>query len=604
MTTVPKSDQLRFITCGSVDDGKSTLLGRLLYDADLLRDDEKTSLGDPPDFSRLLDGLALEREQGITIDVAFRYFSTPRRDFIVADCPGHAQYTRNMATGASTASLALVLVDARKGVLTQTRRHSYICALLGIRRVVLAVNKMDLIDFDEAIFKRIETEYRELAAKLGIESVTAIPLSALDGDNLAIRSKRTPWYRGPTLLEFLEQVPALADANDAPMRLPVQWVNRPDLDFRGYAGNLVSGRVAVGDEVIALPSARRTKVARVLDGDGDVKNAVAGQAITLTLADEIDIARGDVIAATHDAPEVADQFAAHILWMDEAPLLPGRLYFFQLGPASAVARVTAIRHRIDVDTQEAKAATKLEMNEVGYVHLSLDHAVAFEPYAKNRALGGFVLIDRQSFATAACGTLDFALRRAANIHWQALSVDRAARAASMQQHARCLWFTGLSGSGKSTIANQVEQRLHALGRHTYLLDGDNVRHGLNRDLGFTDEDRVENIRRVAEVARLMVDAGLIVLVSFISPFRDERRMARDLFGAGEFAEVFVDTPLEVCEARDPKGLYAKARAGELRNFTGVDSPYEVPLDPELHLRTEKESVDALAKRVVEFLDRG
>ncbi len=603
MAGATQSDQLRFITCGSVDDGKSTLLGRLLYDAGLLRDDEKASLGDPPDFSRLLDGLALEREQGITIDVAFRYFSTPRRDFIVADCPGHAQYTRNMATGASTASLALVLVDARKGVLTQTRRHSYICALLGIRRVVLAVNKMDLVNFDEAIFKRIETEYRELAAKLGIESVTAIPLSAIDGDNLAIRSKRTSWHHGPTLLEFLEQVPALADANDAPMRLPVQWVNRPNLDFRGYAGNLVSGRVAVGDEVIALPSARRTKVARVLNGDADVKSAVAGQAITLTLADEIDIARGDVIAATHDAPEVADQFAAHILWMDEAPLLPGRLYFFQLGPASAVARITVIRHRIDVDTQEAKAATKLEMTEVGYGHLSLDHAVAFEPYARNHALGGFVLIDRQSFATAACGTLDFALRRAANIHWQSLSVDRAARAASMQQHARCLWFTGLSGSGKSTIANQVEARLHALGRHTYLLDGDNVRHGLNRDLGFTAEDRVENIRRVAEVARLMVDAGLIVLVSFISPFRDERRMARDLFGAGEFAEVFVDTPLAVCEARDPKGLYAKARAGELRNFTGVDSPYETPLDPELHLRTEKESVDALAKRVVEFLGR-
>lgn len=604
MTTAPQSDQLRFITCGSVDDGKSTLLGRFLYDAGLLRDDEKALLGDPPDFSRLLDGLALEREQGITIDVAFRYFSTAQRDFIVADCPGHAQYTRNMATGASTASLALVLVDARKGVLTQTRRHSYICALLGIRRVVLAVNKMDLVDFDETIFARIEREYRELADKLGIESVTAIPLSALDGDNLAIRSKRTPWHRGPTLLEFLEQVPAQSDADAAPMRLPVQWVNRPDPDFRGYAGNLVSGRVAVGDEVIALPSARRTKVARVLDGNGDVKGAVAGQAVTLTLADEIDIARGDVIAATYDAPEVADQFAAHILWMDEAPLMPGRLYFFQLGPASAIARVTAIRHRIDVDTQESNAATRLDMNEVGYVHLSLDHAVAFEPYAKNRALGGFVLIDRQSFATAACGTLDFALRRAANIHWQALSVDRAARAASMQQHPRCLWFTGLSGSGKSTIANRVEQRLHALGRHTYLLDGDNVRHGLNRDLGFTAEDRVENIRRVAEVARLMVDAGLIVLVSFISPFRDERRMARDLFGAGEFAEVFVDTPLEVCEARDPKGLYAKARAGELRNFTGVDSPYEIPLDPELHLRTEKESVDALAKRVVEFLDRG
>ena len=603
MTAASTPDLLRFITCGSVDDGKSTLLGRLLHDAGLLRDDEMAALGAPPDFSRLLDGLALEREQGITIDVAYRYFSTATRDFIVADCPGHAQYTRNMATGASTASLALVLVDARKGVLTQTRRHSYICALLGIRRVVLAVNKMDLVEFDATIFARIEAEYRELAAKLGIDAATAIPLSALQGDNLVTHSPRTPWYRGATLLEFLEQVPAQADADAAPMRLPVQWVNRSGQDFRGYAGNLASGRVAVGDAVIALPSARHTRVARVFDGDKDVQGAVAGQAITLTLQDEIDIARGDVIAAVHDAPEVADQFAAHILWMDESPLLPGRLYFLQLGPASAVARVTAIRHRIDVDTQESMPATRLEMNEVGYVHLSLDHAIAFEPYAKNRALGGFVLIDRQSFATAACGTLDFALRRAANIHWQALSVDRGTRAASLQQHPRCLWFTGLSGAGKSTIANQVEQRLHTLGRHTYLLDGDNVRHGLNRDLGFTAEDRVENIRRVAEVARLMVDAGLIVLVSFISPFRDERRMARDLFGAGDFAEVYVDTPLELCERRDPKGLYAKARAGELRNFTGVDSPYEPPLDPELHLRTENESVDALARRVVEFLER-
>ncbi|MGH8091495.1 MAG: adenylyl-sulfate kinase [Rudaea sp.] len=603
MASANTPDLLRLITCGSVDDGKSTLLGRLLHDAGLLRDDELAALGDPPDFSRLLDGLALEREQGITIDVAYRYFSTEKRDFIVADCPGHAQYTRNMATGASTASLALVLVDARKGVLTQTRRHSYICALLGIRRVVLAVNKMDVAGFDAATFARIETEYRELADKLGIDSVAAIPLSALEGDNLVQRSPRMPWYRGPTLLEYLEQVPAQADADAVPMRLPVQWVNRHGQDFRGYAGNLVSGRVAVGDAVVALPSSRRTQVARVFDGDKDVQSAVAGQAVTLTLDDEIDIARGDVIAAVHDAPEVADQFAAHILWMDEAPLLPGRLYFLQLGPASAVARVTAIRHRVDVDSQESMPATRLEMNEVGYVHLSLDHAVAFEPYAKNRALGGFVLIDRQSLATAACGTLDFALRRAANIHWQALSVDRTTRAASMQQHARCLWFTGLSGAGKSTIANQVEQRLHALGRHTYLLDGDNVRHGLNRDLGFTDEDRVENIRRVAEVARLMVDAGLIVLVSFISPFRDERRMARDLFGKGDFAEVYVDTPIELCEKRDPKGLYAKARAGELQNFTGVDSPYEAPLDPELHLRTEKESVDALARRIVEFIER-
>jgi bifunctional enzyme CysN/CysC len=598
MDASTQRELLRLITCGSVDDGKSTLLGRMLHDAGLLRDDELAGLGTPPDFSRLLDGLAIEREQGITIDVAYRYFSTSARDFIVADCPGHLQYTRNMATGASTASLALVLVDARKGLLTQTRRHSYICALLGIRRVLLAVNKMDLVDYGQAVFAGIEAEYRALAEKLGIADVTAIPVSALAGDNLVRASSSMPWYDGPALLPWLESVPVVERENNGLLRLPVQWVNRAGQDFRGYAGNIAAGSVRPGDEVVALPSARRSHVARVLDGNGDVDGAASGQAVTLTLEDEIDIARGDVIASAHDAPEVADQFAAHVLWMGESALLPGRLYLLQLASSTAVARVTAIRHRIDVDSQESLAATKLDMNEVGYVHLSLDHPVAFEPYAKNRTLGGFVLIDRQSYATVACGTIDFALRRAGNIHWQALDVDKTARAASMQQRPRCVWFTGLSGAGKSTIANQVERQLHATGRHTYLLDGDNVRHGLNRDLGFTAEDRVENIRRVAEVARLMVDAGLIVLVSFISPFRSERRMARELFAEGDFVEVFVDTPIELCEQRDPKGLYAKARAGELRNFTGVDSPYEAPLEPELHLHTAGETVDTLGRLVV------
>ena len=606
-------DLLRFITCGSVDDGKSTLIGRLLHDSKLLFDDQLAALETDSqkhgtqngqiDFALLVDGLAAEREQGITIDVAYRFFSTEKRKFIVADCPGHEQYTRNMATGASTADLAVVLVDARKGLLTQTRRHSYIVSLLGIRKVLLAVNKMDLMDYRREVFAAIKHDYRELAQQLGIAEVQCIPLSALNGDNVMTRSSAMDWYDGPSLLEHLENVDIDRAAQDVGFRLPVQWVNRPHQNFRGFAGPIVSGAVAVGDEVVALPSGRRSQVTAIVTADGELARAGEGQAVTLTLADEIDISRGDVICAGKQPAEVADQFAAHVLWMNDAPLLPGRPYWLKIGARMVSATVTEIKHKVDVNTQDHLAAKRLELNEVGYCNLNLDQPIPFEPYANNKALGAFILIDRQTNATVAAGTIDFALRRAANIHWQSLSVDRAARAASMQQHARCLWFTGLSGSGKSTIANQVEARLHALGRHTYLLDGDNVRHGLNRDLGFTAEDRVENIRRVAEVARLMVDAGLIVLVSFISPFRDERRMARDLFGAGEFAEVFVDTPLAVCEARDPKGLYAKARAGELRNFTGVDSPYETPLDPELHLRTEKESVDALAKRVVEFLGR-
>ncbi|SDQ99586.1 adenylylsulfate kinase /sulfate adenylyltransferase subunit 1 [Pseudoxanthomonas sp. CF385] len=602
---------LRFITCGSVDDGKSTLIGRLLYDSKRLFDDQLAALekdsrkhgtqGERIDYALLLDGLAAEREQGITIDVAYRYFDTDQRKFIVADCPGHEQYTRNMATGASTADLAVVLVDARKGLLTQTHRHSYIVSLLGIRHVVLAVNKMDLVDFDPAVFARIAADYRALAQRLGIDEVTCIPLSALEGDNLSSRSARTPWYEGPALLEHLERVQIDALDGGAGLRLPVQWVNRPHQNFRGYAGTIAAGVVKPGDEVVVLPSSRRTRVAQVLDADGEVASASAGQAVTLTLADEIDISRGDVIAAAGDPPEVADQFAAHLLWMSDAPLLPGRPYWLKIGARTVSATVTEIKHRIDVNTQEHLAAKRLELNEVGYCNLSLDEPIAFEAYARNRALGGFILIDRYDNATAGAGTLDFALRRAGNVHWQHVDVDKAARARQKGQAPKVLWFTGLSGAGKSTIANLVDKRLHALGYHSFLLDGDNVRHGLNRDLGFTDEDRVENIRRVAEVARLMADAGLIVLVSFISPFRAERRMARARFDDGEFVEVFVDVPLAVAEARDVKGLYKKARAGLIPNFTGIDSPYEAPEQPELHLDAGAGDPEALALQVLAHL---
>ncbi|MCP1373394.1 sulfate adenylyltransferase subunit CysN [Dyella lutea] len=604
-------DLLRFITCGSVDDGKSTLLGRLLYDTKLLFDDQLAALeGDSRrhgtqngelDFALLVDGLSAEREQGITIDVAYRFFTTERRKFIVADCPGHEQYTRNMATGASTADLAVVLIDARKGVLTQTRRHTYIAALLGIRHVLLAVNKMDLVGYDEATFRAIETEYAALAAGMGIPQVSAIPVSALRGENISARATAMPWFDGPSLLEHLETVVIQPPARTLGFRLPVQWVCRPDQNFRGYAGPVVAGSIAPGDEVVVLPGGARSRVARIVTADGDRTQAVVGDAVTLTLEDERDISRGDVIAAAGDPPQVADQFAAHLLWMDEAALLPGRGYWLKIGTRTVGAQVTEIKHKVDVNTQEELAAKRLELNEVGYCNLSLDQPVAFEPYAACRELGAFILIDRQTNATVGAGTLDFALRRADNIHWQHLDIDRAARARLKGQSPACLWFTGLSGSGKSTVANLVEKRLFALGRHTYLLDGDNVRHGLNRDLGFTDEDRVENIRRVAEVAKLMVDAGLIVLVSFISPFREERRMARELFAPGEFHEVFVDTPLAVCEARDVKGLYAKARAGGIRNFTGIDSPYEAPEAPEVHLHGGDQAPEQLAERVIREL---
>ena len=599
---------LRFITCGSVDDGKSTLIGRLLHDTRLLLDDqlaalEKDSLrhgtqNGEIDFALLVDGLAAEREQGITIDVAYRFFSTEKRKFIVADCPGHEQYTRNMATGASTADLAVVLVDARKGLLTQTRRHSYIVSLLGIRHVVLAVNKMDLVGFDAAVFEAIAADYAALAGTLGITRVQAIPLSALKGENLLSASAAMPWYTGPSLLQALESADVATLDAASPLRLPVQWVNRPNQDFRGFAGTVAAGSVAPGDEVVVLPSGRRTTVQRIVTADGDLDRAVAGQAITLTLAEEVDVSRGDVIAAAGDPPQVADQFAAHLLWMGEQALLPGRPYWLKIGARTVTAQVTDIKHKVDVNTQAELAARHLDLNEVGCCNLSLDQAIAFEPYARSRTLGGFILIDRQTNATVAAGTLDFALRRAANIHWQHLDVDKAARARIKGQQPRVLWFTGLSGAGKSTIANLVDKRLHAQGFHTFILDGDNVRHGLNRDLGFTDEDRVENIRRVAEVAKLMSDAGLIVLVSFISPFRAERRMARELFAPGEFLEVYVDTSLAEAERRDQKGLYAKARAGQIRNFTGIDSPYEAPEHAELVLDTLHETPEALADHVV------
>ncbi len=602
---------LRFITCGSVDDGKSTLIGRLLHDTHLLLDDQVAALeadsrrhgtqGEDIDFALLVDGLAAEREQGITIDVAYRFFGTEKRKFIVADCPGHEQYTRNMATGASTADLAIVLVDARKGLLTQTRRHSYIVSLLGIRHVVLAVNKMDLMDYSQGRFDDIVSDYLALAETLGIEHVTAIPLSALKGDNMLAPSAATPWYSGESLLGHLETVQVERDAADISFRMPVQWVCRPDQSFRGFAGTVAAGDVMPGAEIVVLPSGTRSTVARIVTADGDLDIAQAGQAVTLTLTDEIDASRGDVIAFARQPPEVSDQFAAHVLWLGEDPLLPGRPYWLKIGTRTVSASVTEIKHKVDVNTQEHLAAKSIDLNEVAYCNLHLDQPVPFEAYAENQVLGGFILIDRQSNATVAAGTLEFALRRAGNIHWQHVDVDQTARSRIKHQQPRCLWFTGLSGSGKSTIANLVEKRLLAMGHHTYLLDGDNVRHGLNKDLGFTDEDRVENIRRVAEVARLMTDAGLIVLVSFISPFRAERRMARELFNEGEFLEAYVDTPLAVAEQRDVKGLYAKARRGELHNFTGIDSPYEIPEAPELHLDTVLTQPAELVEQIVRAL---
>ena len=601
---------LRFITCGSVDDGKSTLIGRLLYDSKMIFEDQLAALendskkvgtqGQQIDFALLVDGLAAEREQGITIDVAYRFFATEKRKFIVADCPGHEQYTRNMITGASTADCAAILIDARKGVLTQTRRHSFLAKLIGIRHIVLAVNKMDLVDYDQSTFDRIVADYRDFAKQIGIETFTAIPISGLAGDNITTRSENTSWYTGPVLLEHLETVDLSNDesANEA-FRLPVQWVNRPNLDFRGFAGQIAAGTVKPGDAIRVIPSGKTSTISRIVSFDGDLDQASAGQSITVTFDDEIDCSRGDVICAADDPAEAADQFEATVVWMADEEMLPGRNYILKIGTQTVSAAVQHPKYRIDVNTMEHLAAKTLGLNDIGVCELSTDKRVVYTAYTENKDMGGFILIDRMTNATVAAGTLHFALRRAQNVHWQSIDVSRESHAVIKNQRPRVLWFTGLSGSGKSTIANLVEQKLHALGKHTFILDGDNIRHGLNKDLGFTDADRVENIRRIGEVARLMTDAGLIVLTSFISPFRAERQLARSMMGDSEFVEIYVNTPLEVAESRDVKGLYKKARAGDLKNFTGIDSPYEPPENPEITVDTTTMTAEQAAELIVE-----
>ncbi|HZU91187.1 MAG TPA: sulfate adenylyltransferase subunit CysN [Stellaceae bacterium] len=606
----PGRDLLRFLTCGSVDDGKSTLIGRLLYDCALIPADQLAALeresrrfgttGGELDFSLLLDGLEDERQQKITIDVAYRFFATPRRAFIVADAPGHEQFTRNMATGASTADLAVILVDARKGILKQTRRHAFICSLLGIRHLVLAINKMDLVGFDARVFERIATLFSAFAASLGDLAIRAIPISARFGDNIGARSAHMPWYRGPSLVEYLETV-EVSDIDPRPFRFPVQWVNRPDAEFRGFSGTIVSGGVRPGDPVLVAGSGRTSRVKEIVTFEGSLAYAEAGDAVTLTLHDEIDIARGDLLAAPTAAPEYVDQFAAHVIWMSEDPLVPGRSYLLKIGARTVPATVTALKHRVDVDSLAHLADKTLALNEIGFCNLATAAPVAFDPYTVNRETGAFILIDRFTNETAGAGMIAFGLRRASNIHWQALSVGRSERAALKGQSPAVLWLTGLSGAGKSTIADLVERKLHARGRHTMLLDGDNVRHGLNRDLGFTDADRVENIRRIGEVAKLMTEAGLIVICSFISPFRAERSMVRELTAPAAFLEIFVDTPLEECIRRDPKGLYAKAKAGRIAHFTGLDSPYEAPESPELRLVTTDAGPELLAERILDEL---
>ncbi|MEG8050981.1 sulfate adenylyltransferase subunit CysN [Sphingomonas aurantiaca] len=603
---------LRFITCGSVDDGKSTLIGRLLYDSKMIFEDQLAALesdskkvgtqGGEIDFALLVDGLAAEREQGITIDVAYRYFSTEKRKFIVADTPGHEQYTRNMITGASTADLAVILVDARKGILTQTKRHSYLAHLIGIRHLVLAVNKMDLIGYDQATYDRIVADYAAFADSIGIAAFTPMPISGFKGDNITTSSAQTPWYDGPTLIDHLDTVTLDVSEDQAgAFRMPVQWVNRPDLDFRGFSGLVASGSIAPGDAVRVLPGGRTSTIARVVAFDGDLPRAVAGQSVTLTLADEIDCSRGDVIVAAESRPEAADQFEATIVWMADDAMLPGRPYWLKLATQTVTATVQQPKYQINVNTMERLAAKTLELNAIGVGNISTDRPLVFEPYADNRQLGGFILVDKITNATVAAGMLHFSLRRAQNVHWQATDIGREAHASLKNQKAAVLWFTGLSGAGKSTIANRVEMKLARMNRHTFLLDGDNVRHGLNRDLGFTDADRVENIRRVGEVAKLMTDAGLIVITAFISPFRAEREMVRQMMAPGEFIEVHIDTPLAEAERRDVKGLYAKARAGKLANFTGIDSPYEAPANPEIRIDTTGMTPDEAADAIVAML---
>ncbi len=603
---------LRFITCGSVDDGKSTLIGRLLYDSKMIYEDQLASLesdsqkmgtqGENIDFALLVDGLAAEREQGITIDVAYRFFSTEKRKFIVADTPGHEQYTRNMATGASTADVAILLIDARRGVLTQTRRHAFITYSLGIRRMVLAINKMDLVDYDQGVYNEIVSEFLAFADELGPDlEVEPIPMSALMGENITEALGYTSWYAGPSLMEYLETVPVGDKRRASAFRMPVQWVNRPNLDFRGFSGQVCSGEVRPGDRIKVLPSGKESRIERIVTYSGDVDEALPGQSVTLTLSDEIDCSRGDVIATADAPPEVSDQFQVRVLWMSDNPLLPGRKYILKIGAKQVSATINAPKYSIDINTLSDEPAKTLELNEFGVCTISLDEPIAFDAYNEIREMGGFVIIDRLNYDTMGMGLIDFALRRASNIHWQSLDIDREVLAEQKGQKSAVLWFTGLSGSGKSTIANALQKQLFAMGRHTFILDGDNVRHGLNRDLGFTDADRVENIRRVAHVARLMSDAGLIVLVSFISPFRLERQMARNLMAEGEFVEVFVDTPIELAEQRDVKGLYKKARAGEIKNFTGIDSPYERPENAEIILKTEKNSADETADIILDWL---
>ncbi|NBU74171.1 MAG: sulfate adenylyltransferase subunit CysN [Planctomycetes bacterium] len=607
-----QKETLRFITCGSVDDGKSTLIGRLLYESKCIFDDQLKALesdskrygtqGEKIDFALLVDGLEAEREQGITIDVAYRFFATDRRRYIVADTPGHEQYTRNMATGASTAQLAILLIDARKGILPQTRRHHRIVTMMGIRHIVLAVNKMDLVGYDAAVFNRIEADYRVFAKDATLDTLQAIPLAAIHGDNVLKTSEAMPWYTGPTLFEHLDTVDVSHTAAREAFRLPVQWVNRPNLNYRGFCGRIAEGKVRPGDAVRVLPSGRTTTVRSIDFWEEQLSEAEAGSSITLTLNDEVDVSRGDLIVAADAPPEVADQFQVRILWMAEEPMVPGRSYWMKVHAKEITATVMEIKHREDVNTGAHLAAKVLNLNEIAVATLVTSQPVVFEPYTTNRILGGFILIDRLTFATVGAGMVDFALRRASNIHWQALELGKLQRAMLKHQTPRCIWFTGLSGSGKSTVANMLEKRLHADGRHTYMLDGDNVRHGLNRDLGFSEADRVENLRRVGEVAKLMVDAGLIVLVSFISPFRADRQTARELFEPGEFIEVHVDTPLAECERRDVKGLYAKARRGELKNFTGIDSPYEPPVSAELVIDTSKENPEACALQVLKLIE--
>ena len=603
---------LRFITCGSVDDGKSTLIGRLLYDSKMIFEDQLSALeadskksgtqGEEIDFALLVDGLAAEREQGITIDVAYRFFTTDKRKFIVADTPGHEQYTRNMATGASTADVAIMLIDARKGLLTQTRRHSFITSMFGIKHVLVAVNKMDLVDYDEATFNEIEKEYRKFAEALNFDDVTVVPVSALAGDNIMDASTKMPWYQGQTLLDYLETVEVDKSKDQKPFRMNVQWVNRPNLDFRGYSGTVAAGTIRAGDTISVLPSGKSSVVERIVTFDGDLQQAHAGQAITITLRDEIDISRGDILSSVENPVQVSDQLQAHILWMHDHALVQGRQYYLKTGARLVPCQITSLKHKINVNTLETQPGKTLDLNEIGVANLSLMDRIAFDPYSDCAETGNFILIDRQTNDTVGVGLFDFSLRRADNVVWQALTVDKFHRGAIKGQKPCVLWMTGLSGSGKSTIANMLESKLHDLNRHTYILDGDNVRHGLNRDLGFVEADRVENIRRVGEISKLMVDSGLITIVSFISPYLSERKMVRELLEPGEFIEVFIDTPIEVCEQRDPKGLYEKARLGEIRNFTGIDSAYEAPVSPDIRLDTTSLSAEESVEILVEYLE--